>query len=90
MPYHVGTPDEHSFLLSSKASSFNKDKRLQSFERLINGCDGGDPKNPMNWKLGGRYVRGEYTYEINVERDKRPPPPVQKPRGDGKGWRKVF
>lgn len=68
VPYHVGTPDEHSFLLrlSSKDSSFNKDECLQSFDRLINGCDGNDPNNPMNWKFGGRYVRGEYTYEINV------------------------
>ncbi|KAI4250606.1 MAG: hypothetical protein L6R40_000206 [Gallowayella cf. fulva] len=48
--YHEGTPDEHSFLLqlSSEASRFDKDECLQSFDRLINGCDGDDAKNPMN------------------------------------------
>lgn len=91
-PYHEGTPDEHSFLLqlSSKASDFNKDECMESFDRLINGCDGNDPNNPMNWKFGGQYVRGEYTYEINVKRDNRPWPPITKAHGDCKGWYKVF
>ncbi|KAL8808102.1 MAG: hypothetical protein Q9200_004418 [Gallowayella weberi] len=92
VPYHEGTPDEHSFLLqlSSAASEFDKDQCLESFDRLINGCDGNDENNPMNWKFGGRYVRGEYTYEINVKRDNRPWPPIKEPHGDCKGWYKVF
>ena len=91
-PYHEGTPDEHSFLLqlSSKANDFDKDECMDSFDRLINGCDGNDPNNPMNWKFGGQYVRGEYTYEINVKRDNRPWPPITKAHGDCKGWYKVF
>ena len=90
--YHEGTPDEHSFLLqlSSEASDFDKDECLESFDRIINGCDGNDPKNPMNWKFGGRYVRGEYTYEVNVKRDNRPWPPITKPYGDCKGWYKFI
>lgn len=90
--YHPGTPDEHSFHLelSSEASTFDKDECLESFDRIINGCDGNDPENPMNWKFGGRYVRGEYTYEINVKRDNRPWPPIKEPHGDCKGWWKVF
>lgn len=90
--YHEGTPDEHSFLLqlSNVASDFNKDECLESFDRLVNGCDGNDPENPMNWKFGGRYVRGEYTYEINVKRDNRPWPPIKEAHGDCKGWYKVF
>lgn len=89
--YHAGTPDEHSFLLqlSSNAATYNKDECLESFDRIVNGCDGGDPNNPMNWKFGGRYVRGEYTYEVNVKRDNRPWPPIQKPHGDCVGWYKI-
>ncbi|KAL8730078.1 MAG: hypothetical protein Q9166_004277 [cf. Caloplaca sp. 2 TL-2023] len=90
--YHEGTPDEHSFLLrlSSKASDFDKDECLESFDRIINGCDGNDPNNPMNWKFGGRYIRGEYTYEVNVKRENRPWPPIKKAHGDCTGWYKVF
>lgn len=89
-PYHEGTPDEHSFSLqlTSDASRFDKDECLESFDRIINGCDGNDPENPMNWKFGGRYVRGEYTYEVNIKRDNRPWPPTKKPHGDCKGWYK--
>ncbi|KAL8930236.1 MAG: hypothetical protein Q9208_000853 [Pyrenodesmia sp. 3 TL-2023] len=91
-PYHPGTPDEHSFSveLTSAASQFDKNECLESFDRIVNGCDGNDPENPMGWKFGGRYVRGEYTYEVNVKRDNRPWPPIKEPRGDCKGWYKVF
>ena len=60
-PYHEGTLDVHSSLLqlSSKASDFNKDECMESFDRLINGCDEDDPNNPTNWKFRGQYVRGE-------------------------------
>ncbi|KAL8911338.1 MAG: hypothetical protein Q9171_003465 [Xanthocarpia ochracea] len=90
-PYHEGTPDEHSFIveLTNAASLFDKDECLESFDRIINGCDGSDPENLMNWKFGGRYVRGEYTYEVNVKRDNRPWPPIKEPHGDCKGWYKL-
>lgn len=63
--YHEGTPDEHEFVLqlSNGASSFNKDKCLSSFDRIINSCDGNDPKNPLNLKFGGRWALGSYEYQ---------------------------
>lgn len=90
--YHEGTPDEHSFLLqlSDQAGAFSKDDCLEHFSNIINGCDGNDPNNPMNWKFGGQKVKGEYTYEVNVKRDNRPWPPIKKPYGDCEGWYKVF
>ncbi|KXX73816.1 Lipase [Madurella mycetomatis] len=79
--YQKGTPEEHTFILQlGDVSEFNKASCLDSFARIIHGCDGNDPANPMNWKFGGRYVRGEYTYELNVERD-RPWPIIFEPRG---------
>ena len=90
--YHDGTPDGHTFLLqlSDDASRFDKDECLESFDRIINSCDGNDPDNPMNWKFGGRYVRGAYTYEVNIQRDNRPWPPIKTPTGECEGWYKVF
>lgn len=89
--YNEGTPDEHSFFLelSSAASQFDRELCLESFDRIVNGCDGNDEKNPMNWKFGGRYVRDQFTYEVNIKRDNRPWPPIQKPYGNCKGWYKV-
>jgi Alpha-galactosyl-binding fungal lectin len=45
-----GTPEEHSFLLqlSSNAGACDKNKCLESLDRIINGCDGNGDKNPMN------------------------------------------
>ena len=73
-----GTLDEHSLFLqlSSNAGAFDKDQCLSAFDGIINGCDGNDEKNPTNYKFGGRYVKGEYTYEVNTKRDNRPWPPI--------------
>ncbi|KAI1142332.1 SGNH hydrolase-type esterase domain-containing protein [Hypoxylon sp. FL0543] len=42
--------------------------------RLVDGCDGNDPKNPMNWKGGGRAVKGKVTYEVTPITLRQPPP----------------
>lgn len=67
--------------LSSQASIFDKNQCLESLQQLIDGCDGNNPNNPLNWKLGGRKVIGEYTYEVNPERTNRPFPPISKTDG---------
>ncbi|KAF7531582.1 hypothetical protein G7054_g8745 [Neopestalotiopsis clavispora] len=70
--YHEGTPDEHTIMLEllDGASSFDKDLCLESLDRIINSCDGGDPNNPLNFKYGGRWVRGNYNYQINPKKDR--------------------
>lgn len=89
--YHEGTPDEHDMTVSlGKVKDFNKEECLDSMSRIINGCDGNDDKNPMNWKFGGKWVRGEYTYEVAPKRDNRPWPPVQKTDGTCEGWYKAL
>lgn len=86
--YNKDTPDEYTIKiqLSDKVADFNKDECLDSFNRIVNGCDGNDPGNPMDWKFGGEYVRGEYTYTITPWDDSRPWPPVQRAIGSCKGW----
>lgn len=85
--FHEGTPDEHEFLLelTENASDYNKDECLESMERIINGCDGGDPENPLNWKFGGTWKRGEYRYSVNIKRDNRPSPKIKTTYGSCDG-----
>lgn len=59
---------------------------LESFDRIINSCDGNDPANPMDWKFGGTWTRGGNTYEVTAMADYRPWPPVQKADGKCDGW----
>ncbi|PGH26744.1 hypothetical protein AJ80_01508 [Polytolypa hystricis UAMH7299] len=72
--YHKGTPDEHEFVfeMGDLGIEFSKAECLESFKRIIHGCDGNDPKNPLNWKLGGTWKRDQYTYTVNVKRTNRP------------------
>jgi hypothetical protein len=85
--FFAGTPDEHTFTmqLSDKVGDFDKAICLESFERIVNSCDGNDPENPLNWKFGGRWLRDDYTWEINVKRDNRPWPPIKSTHGGCKG-----
>jgi hypothetical protein len=89
--YFEGTPDEHNFFveLGDQTGDFDKDKCVESFDRIVNGCDGNDPENPLNWKFGGQWRRGEYNYEINVKRTNRPWP-LKEAYGSCKGWYKVL
>lgn len=80
--YHKNTPDEHEFVfeLGELGKEFRKDECLESFKRIIHGCDGNDPENPLNWKFGGIWKRDQYTYTVNVKRTNRPWP-LKKPYG---------
>ncbi|KAI2997014.1 hypothetical protein CBS147346_9006 [Aspergillus niger] len=78
------TPETHYFSiqLSDGATQFDYGHCIESFERIINSCDGNDPENPLNWKFGGRWTRGSYTYEVNVQNSfKRPWPPTKEVGG---------
>ncbi|KAK2867985.1 hypothetical protein FQN49_003275 [Arthroderma sp. PD_2] len=81
--YHAGTPDEHELVyeVGEGEAGFNKDDCLKPFKRIIHGCDGNDPENPLNWKFDGTWKRNEFTYTVNVKRTNRPWPPIKKPYG---------
>ncbi|KAK9414533.1 putative SGNH hydrolase-type esterase domain-containing protein [Seiridium unicorne] len=90
--YHKGTPDEHVFAVQLEASESLKGSDairaecLESFDRLINSCDGNDAANPMDWKFGGQWTRGNNVWEVTAMADYRPWPPVQKADGKCNGW----
>ncbi|KAF1812794.1 SGNH hydrolase [Eremomyces bilateralis CBS 781.70] len=90
--YHQGTLDEHEFVikLDELASAFDESACLSAFKKIIHSCDGNDSNNPLNWKFGGKFEQGEYTYEVNVKRTNRPWPPIKKRNGYCEGWYKVF
>ena len=70
--YHKDTPDEFevSFSFSTGAILFNKARCLESYARIIHGCDGNNPANPLNYKFGGVWKRGEETYTITPKRSR--------------------
>jgi hypothetical protein len=90
--YHEGTPDETVFRISVRPPSTNYDRNecLAKMDRIINGCDGNDPNNPMNWKFGGEWVHGDYTYTIAPRKPNRHWPVPREPGGACEGWYKVF
>lgn len=90
--YHKGTPDEHVFAvqLGEDAVAAGTDSLraecLESMSTIINSCDGNDPTNPMDWKFGGQWVRGDNTWEVTAMADQRPWPPIQTTTGSCVGW----
>ncbi|OJJ42538.1 hypothetical protein ASPZODRAFT_76607 [Penicilliopsis zonata CBS 506.65] len=86
--YDHGTPDEVQFLISLNITSTNYDQNecIESMERIINGCDGNDPNNPMDWKFGGQWIRGDYTYQVNPINTQRAWPIPQSATGTCEGW----
>ena len=62
--YKQGTPDETEFVFraSDLTKEFDKEDCKNGLpKKIIHGCDANDPDNPMNWKWGGRYKKGEWT-----------------------------
>lgn len=90
--YHEGTPDETLFRISVAPPSTNYDRNecLAKMSRIINGCDGNDANNPMNWKFGGEWTHGDYTYTVSPRKHKRHWPVPREPGGACEGWYKVF
>ncbi|RAL14760.1 SGNH/GDSL hydrolase family protein [Aspergillus homomorphus CBS 101889] len=85
--FNYQTPDTHWFRLTLRNGAvFDKQQCLDSFDRVINSCDGNDPENPLNWKFGGRWVRGNYIYEVGVSNSfKRPWPVIKAVDGSCRG-----
>ncbi|OBT82754.1 hypothetical protein VE02_09111 [Pseudogymnoascus sp. 03VT05] len=86
--YDEDTPDETEsrISLADTSTNFDQNECKESLSRIINGCDGNDDKNPMDWKFGGEWMRGDYTYQVNPKRGNRPWPVIQKAGGSCKGW----
>lgn len=89
--YYSGTPSEVQFSvrLDNGASKFDEAQCVSAMNRIINSCDGNEPNNPMNWKFGGSYQLGSYTYDITPKKN-RPMPEFTRTNGDCQGWYKVF
>lgn len=81
--YNKGTPDEYTLRvkLGDKAADFDKKTCLESFDKIINSCDGWG-EDGVNWKAGGEWQRGEFGYRLNIARTNRPWPPPAKTHGD--------
>ncbi len=79
--YYHETLDEAEFTvkLSGGASNFDEAACNNAMHDILDGCDGNDPKNPMNWKFGGEKIVGLFTYEILVT-STRALPLIQAPR----------
>lgn len=90
--YHLGTPDEQTFAVQLNAETVNMDEQelrdlcLESMQRIVNGCDGGDASNPLDWKFGGQWKRGENTWEVTAMAENRPWPVIQEASGKCEGW----
>ena len=69
--YHEGTPDEMEFILDGgEVDNVNREECLEAFTKVVHGCDAGDGDNPMNWKFGGRWKKGEYAYDLSPRRNR--------------------
>jgi hypothetical protein len=90
--YNSGTVDENTFLiqLSNGATTFNEGQCNKAVNQILDGCDGNDPSNPMNWKFGGQLVEGSYTYSISMTRTNRPFPVPKQPSQTCTSWYKLL
>jgi hypothetical protein len=87
--YNQGTIDEVQFSvrLSNGASTFDENACNGAVNLILDGCDGNDPKNPMNFKFGGQRVEGSTTYTVGAMRTNRPWPVPTAPRSSCQGMR---
>ncbi|PYH81906.1 SGNH hydrolase, partial [Aspergillus uvarum CBS 121591] len=87
LTYNAKTPDESvwTVTMDSGATSLDEASCNAAVNRILDGCDGNDPKNPMNWKFGGNYVNGAFTYNIAMSRTNRPYPAPTAPSAKCQG-----
>ncbi|KAM7219726.1 SGNH hydrolase-type esterase domain containing protein [Rhypophila decipiens] len=65
--HHKDYPEEAWLRVTAKSDTNQRISAAyckESFDHLINRCDGNDPENPMNWKFGGKYIRGDVVFEL--------------------------
>ncbi|KAL4906925.1 hypothetical protein BDW74DRAFT_176523 [Aspergillus multicolor] len=78
--FYKDTPEAHSYRIEARdgASEFSVDQCIRQFERLIHGCN---PRNPMNFKMGGVYEYGPFKYTLRPLGKPRPWPMIKEPYG---------
>ncbi|KFX89375.1 hypothetical protein V490_07060 [Pseudogymnoascus sp. VKM F-3557] len=87
--YDSTTPDEMYFrfvFMANKTTTFDHAECVATMNHIINACDAPDAKNPMGWKFGGEWQRGDRFYQVAPMFVSRPWPVVQKPKGRCTGW----
>lgn len=79
--YNKDTLDDVVFTVTKDAGAVDLTEQACNLavNRILDGCDGNDDNNPMNWKFGGSYINGAYTYNIAPARTKRPFPVPKEP-----------
>ncbi|CAG8122912.1 unnamed protein product [Penicillium salamii] len=79
--YNKDTVDEVTFTITkdSTAVTLHETGCNAAVNRILDGCDGNDDDNPMNWKSGGVYANGAYKYDISPTRTNRPFPVPKEP-----------
>lgn len=87
---HEGTPDEMEFILDGgMVDTVNRQECVGAFTKIVHGCDAEYSDNPMNWKFGGLWNKGEYSYDLSPRRTRKMPP-MTVPNGQCKGKYKFF
>lgn len=79
--YNKDTLDDVKFTVTKDTGAVDLTEQACNLavNRILDGCDGNDDNNPMNWKFGGTYVNGAYTYKIAPVRTNRPFPVPKEP-----------
>lgn len=79
--YNQDTLDDVIFTITKDAGAVDLDETTcnAAVNRILDGCDGNSDDNPMNWKSGGSYANGAFTYNIAPVRTNRPFPVPKEP-----------
>lgn len=79
--YNKNTLDDVVFTVTKDAGAADLDSKTcnTAVNRILDGCDGNNDENPMNWKSGGTYANGPFTYNIAPVRTNRPFPAPKVP-----------
>ncbi|KAJ5153372.1 SGNH hydrolase [Penicillium canariense] len=79
--YNKDTTDHVTFTVTKDTGAVDLTEQTCNLavNHILDGCDGNDDNNPMNWKFGGTYINGAYTYKIAPVRTNRPFPAPKEP-----------
>jgi len=90
--YNKDTVDEVQFIVTKDPGAVDLTEEVcnAAVNRILDGCDGNNDDNPMNWKSGGSYANGAFTYNIAPVRGNRPWPPPKEPSAKCSGVYHVF